>query len=376
MKKGLLSAILVAVLLVSGCSSGVSQESYNSVVEENSKLQSDNKSLQEKNNSLENDVAILEEKALKENEIRFNSEQIIKIIKLLTVDDSIGNEVDVPQYNIRFSGSFFGSDIDNTKAKGVFNLKTKNTIQEKAAFLHYYIKLGLGKGFESQYSDERYKNDINLVTVINDYNGEPIAVWVWCKNSGKFSEYMCLLNSDLSNAIEDVINNPEKWEVDWFKGSSNNGEENSSSSSYSDKYPSSSVYDMSFNKNQAKIAMSDILKICSSDFFSTNPITKSDADNIKAASNAISEYLKSNEIMQTVSLTSSMGESVTDDMKDKLYLMCSMVLDTITEIQTDVNNSVDNLVAAEFGSSDYQSAQKKFVTSIENLNEKVKTFTS
>lgn len=187
---------------------------------------------------------------------------------------------------------------------------------------------------------------------------------------------MCLLNSDLSNAIEDVINNPEKWEVDWFKGSSNNGEENSSSSSYSDKYPSSSVYDMSFNKNQAKIAMSDILKICSSDFFSTNPITKSDADNIKAASNAISEYLKSNEIMQTVSLTSSMGESVTDDMKDKLYLMCSMVLDTITEIQTDVNNSVDNLVAAEFGSSDYQSAQKKFVTSIENLNEKVKTFTS
>lgn len=166
MKKGLLSAILVAVLLVSGCSSGVSQESYNSVVEENSKLQSDNKSLQEKNNSLENDVAILEEKALKENEIRFNSEQIIKIIKLLTVDDSIGNEVDVPQYNIRFSGSFFGSDIDNTKAKGVFNLKTKNTIQEKAAFLHYYIKLGLGKGFESQYSDERYKTTLILLPLL------------------------------------------------------------------------------------------------------------------------------------------------------------------------------------------------------------------
>lgn len=55
MKKGLLSAILAAVLLVSGCSSGVSQESYNSVVEENTKLQSEKSSLEAESSVLQSE---------------------------------------------------------------------------------------------------------------------------------------------------------------------------------------------------------------------------------------------------------------------------------------------------------------------------------
>lgn len=67
MKKAFLSAIMSAVLLVSGCSSGVSQESYNLVVEENSKLQSEKFSLESENSSLNSEESSLESeiKALK-----------------------------------------------------------------------------------------------------------------------------------------------------------------------------------------------------------------------------------------------------------------------------------------------------------------------
>ena len=54
-----LSAVMAAVLLVSGCSSGVSQESYNSVVEENSKLQGEKFSLESEKSSLESEIKAL-----------------------------------------------------------------------------------------------------------------------------------------------------------------------------------------------------------------------------------------------------------------------------------------------------------------------------
>lgn len=52
MKKSILTAILAGVMLLSGCS-GVSEESYNSVVAENEKLKSENSKLESKSNSLQ-----------------------------------------------------------------------------------------------------------------------------------------------------------------------------------------------------------------------------------------------------------------------------------------------------------------------------------
>lgn len=51
MKKSVLAAALVGVMLLSGCS-GVSQDEYNSLLEENSKLKEENNSLQSQNDSL------------------------------------------------------------------------------------------------------------------------------------------------------------------------------------------------------------------------------------------------------------------------------------------------------------------------------------
>lgn len=51
MKKSILTAILAGVMLLSGCS-GVSEESYNSVVAENERLKSENNSLKSDNESL------------------------------------------------------------------------------------------------------------------------------------------------------------------------------------------------------------------------------------------------------------------------------------------------------------------------------------
>lgn len=68
MKKVFLSAILAAVLLVSGCSSGVSQESYNSVVEENSRLLEQNKNL----NNSKDDLSSENEKLNSQNKELLN----------------------------------------------------------------------------------------------------------------------------------------------------------------------------------------------------------------------------------------------------------------------------------------------------------------
>lgn len=54
MKKSIIAAALAAVVLLSGCS-GVSQESYNSLVEENERLKSENSSLQSENSSLQSE---------------------------------------------------------------------------------------------------------------------------------------------------------------------------------------------------------------------------------------------------------------------------------------------------------------------------------
>lgn len=51
MKKSVLAMALLAVVLMSGCS-GVSQESYNSLVTENENLKSENSALKEANSNL------------------------------------------------------------------------------------------------------------------------------------------------------------------------------------------------------------------------------------------------------------------------------------------------------------------------------------
>ena len=76
MKKVILSTVLAAVMFVSGCSSGVSQESYNSVVEENSKLQSEKSSAERENSLLKSEKSSLENEniSLKSENIELKEE--------------------------------------------------------------------------------------------------------------------------------------------------------------------------------------------------------------------------------------------------------------------------------------------------------------
>ena len=86
MKKALLSVISAAVLLVTGCSSGISQESYNSVVEENSRLQSEKSAMESENPSMSGEKSSLESEnvALKSenDQLREEKYQFVTISEL------------------------------------------------------------------------------------------------------------------------------------------------------------------------------------------------------------------------------------------------------------------------------------------------------
>lgn len=94
MKKSVLAAALAAVVMLSGCS-GVSQENYNSLVEENSRLQSENSNLKETNNNSEDN----------DGEYAMPKDHVKRISKVmgLTENSCITHEaamgLDIEQYN-------------------------------------------------------------------------------------------------------------------------------------------------------------------------------------------------------------------------------------------------------------------------------------
>lgn len=76
MKKSILTAILAGVMLLSGCS-GVSEESYNSVVAENTKLQSEKSSLESEKSKIEGENSELQSKIAELEQQNSDNEALI-----------------------------------------------------------------------------------------------------------------------------------------------------------------------------------------------------------------------------------------------------------------------------------------------------------
>lgn len=77
MKKSILTAILAGVMLLSGCS-GVSEESYNSVVAENTKLQSEKSSLESEKSKIEGENSELQSKIAELEQQNSDNEALIE----------------------------------------------------------------------------------------------------------------------------------------------------------------------------------------------------------------------------------------------------------------------------------------------------------
>lgn len=125
MKKSVIAAVLAAVMLLSGCS-GVSEESYNSVVAENSQLKEENSELKQINN---------EEGYLDEEYIKILISSFIYNGKTSVLEDD-----EVEQYNIKIKQFLATDNDDPNRGKGLFYLKSSNSALEKAAFCHYFVE--------------------------------------------------------------------------------------------------------------------------------------------------------------------------------------------------------------------------------------------
>lgn len=77
MKKSIIAAALVGTMLLSGCS-GVSQESYNSVVAENESFKNENSTLKSNNSTLESENAELQSKISELEKQNSDNEAIIE----------------------------------------------------------------------------------------------------------------------------------------------------------------------------------------------------------------------------------------------------------------------------------------------------------
>lgn len=212
MKKSIIAAALAGVVLLSGCSN-VSEESYNSVVAENEKLKSENTSLQAQySDSTSNSTSNSET-----DEYCMPKDHVRRIAKVLTAPESESYLVnhntmglDMKQYNIKSTLS-----IDSYKKNGKGEIKMvcfissmNCTAQEKAAFVHYFFRLHMGEYVEKEFDNN---NCENVVTVINDFNGDPIAVWLVYKKDGKIKHDMDIVDTDVLTALDEVMLNSDKW---------------------------------------------------------------------------------------------------------------------------------------------------------------------
>lgn len=212
MKKSILTAILAGVMLLSGCS-GVSEESYNSVIAENERLKTENAVLQGQHNNSDSSSTLNNDS----EEYCMPKDHVRRISKVLTAPESESYLVshntmglDMKQYNIKSTLS-----VDSYKKNGKGEIKMicyissiNCTAQEKAAFVHYFFRLHMGEYVEKEFDN----NDCeNVVTVINDFNGDPIAVWLVYKKDGKIKHDMDIVDTDVLTALDEVLLDSDNW---------------------------------------------------------------------------------------------------------------------------------------------------------------------
>lgn len=210
MKKLVMAAALAGVVLLSGCS-GVSQDEYNSLVEENSRLQSENTSLQ--NNSSEKTSNEENSTSKEDDEYRMPKDHVKRVAKVLTMPENTlvtqsSNGLDMKQYNVK-SSVFMEAYKDNNKGqlKQICNISTNNTVQEKAAFVYYFLGVHM-----RPYLEKEIENGCeNIVTVVNDNNGNPIVVWLIYDNGDEIKHDMNFVDTDVLKATDEVIEDSDKW---------------------------------------------------------------------------------------------------------------------------------------------------------------------
>jgi len=210
MKKSVLAAALAGVMLLSGCS-GVSQDEYNSLLEENSRLQSENTSLQ--NNSSEKTSNEENSTSIEDDEYRMPKDHVKRVAKVLEIPESKRTKYDIVgldmnQYNIK---STYSCEVfyynGNYQIKSVCNISSDNSVQEKAAFVFYFFRLHM-----SEYVEKEIKQGCeNVVTVINDKKGNPIAVWLVYDMGDKIEHDMNIVDIDVLKALDEVMFNSDKW---------------------------------------------------------------------------------------------------------------------------------------------------------------------
>lgn len=213
MKRAILSLAIAAALVLSGCSDGSGiytsdnlsalQESYDSVVAQNSSYASENTSLENENSSLK----------AENEEYRMPKDHVKRITKVLAMpEESRSNHsklgVEVDQYNLK---STVSTDIYEQngvmQVKCICNIKTDNSLQEKAAFCFYFFRVHMNDSVEGTID----KGCENVVTVINDNKGSPIAVWLAYKSDGEIKHDMCFVNVDVLKALDEVLEDTETW---------------------------------------------------------------------------------------------------------------------------------------------------------------------
>lgn len=388
-KKIICSAVLAAVLLVSGCSSEVSRESYNSVVEENSKLKNEKSSLESKNNSLqsENDSLREENDSLDETsdneEYRMPKEHVKRIAKVLTMpeDSRAGNNfstsTDIDQYNLKCNVSIdFYSSNGKNQLKCICNITTDNTLQEKAAFVHYFVRVRMDKTVESEITEYECEN---VVFVVNDNKGSPVAVWLAYELNGEIIHDMCIVDTEVYKALDEVMLDVDIWGLRENQSTQTIDEpstENSESSGSKEPivqktYANPSGYSKELNQMYAQQALSDILDICSPDYFSEKKMTSNEAEAVKAAASAADEYLKENELLRTASLINAPGINTESEMQEQFSYLLALAYIKLDEIRDTISNSADVLVSAEFGSTEYETAQAALKEAVERLEKSV-----
>ena len=116
--------------------------------------------------------------------------------------------LDVAQYNLSAECYVYGN-TELKQCKVVIDIKTDNTNDELAAFITYRIRIGL-----NSYIEKEINNGCeNIVIVINDRNGEPIAVWLAYENNGEIEHDMDVVNTDVLKSVDNVIQNHDIWEL-------------------------------------------------------------------------------------------------------------------------------------------------------------------
>lgn len=213
MKKVLLSVISAAVLFVSGCSSGVSRESYNSVVEENSRLQSEKSAMESENSSLSGEKSSLESEniALKSenDELREENSKLQENSK-----DNTQNII-TDKHNDNFKYDVFTAADD---AKQFIVDKTGNK---------WHCRLGMFVSYIEENNYSRLTDDemvvytyYDMVYGVSNYpTVAPLYCFVICNKNGDYIAYGFLTISNEGG--EGKITTTMTWYGDYERLNSN-----------------------------------------------------------------------------------------------------------------------------------------------------------